>query len=59
MKKKEPSSLNGLLKWLPGIIISVVVIFILSRLVDVNELEKELFSIRKEIELNILIKKLS
>jgi len=48
MKTKQSSSLNGFLKWLPGIIISAVIFYILFRLVNVNELRNSLISFKIE-----------
>ena len=55
MKKKQPTAWNGLLKWLPGILISVVIIYILSRLVSVNELKNALMSFRPETLILIIL----
>ena len=46
MKKKQPTPRNGLLKWLPGILISLVIIYFLLRLVNINDLQKALTSFK-------------
>jgi uncharacterized protein (TIRG00374 family) len=48
MKKKLTISWTGIFKWLPGILISVLVIYILLRIVNVNDLQKALTSFRIE-----------
>ncbi len=55
MKKKQSTSWNGILKWLPGIIISVVVIYILSRLVNWNDLKNALLSFKKPETIILII----
>jgi glycosyltransferase 2 family protein len=53
MKKQQANPWIGILKWLPGIIISLVVIYILLRIVNINDLQNALMSFR--IETLILI----
>ena len=55
MKKKQPTPWNGLLKWLPGILFSAVIIYILSRLVNVNELKTALISFKLETLILIIL----
>ena len=55
MKNKQPSPWNGFLKWLPGILISAVIIYILSRLVNVNELKTALISFKPETLILIIL----
>ena len=55
MKKKQSSPWGGLLKWLPGILISAVIIYILSRLVNVNELKTALISFKPETLILIIL----
>ena len=55
MKMKQPSPWNGLLKWLPGILISAVIIYILSRLVSFDDLKIALMSFKPETLILIIL----
>ena len=55
MKKKQSTPLGGLIKWLPGILISAVIIYILSRLVNGKELKTALTSFRFETLILIIL----
>ncbi len=55
MKQKQPSFWNGLLKWLPGVIISLIVIYILSRLVNWNDFKNALMLFKVETLILIIL----
>jgi glycosyltransferase 2 family protein len=55
MKNKKSSPWGGLLKWLPGILISAVIIYFLSRLINVDDLKNSLTSFRPETLIIIII----
>jgi glycosyltransferase 2 family protein len=46
MKKKPTNSWTGILKWMPGILISVLIIYLLLRIVNLNDLKNALMSFR-------------
>ncbi len=55
MKKQQANPWIGIIKWLPGIIISVLVIYFLLRIVNVNDLRNALISLKIETLILIIL----
>lgn len=55
MKKDSKKTGNNLIKWIPGIIVSVLIVYILLRFINPAELEKALFSFQPQTIFFILV----